>query len=300
MSKSIMVQASQKLNLVGKLLDVNFGSGTLSDGRKYERATATIQVTQSVTGREETSEIPASFFATEFTSTGKNNPAWKSLQDLKMMKTVQNVGIDNASTVRITGAQLQENNFVSRNGQLINGWQLRCSFINETNLKEAATFNVEIFIMSIDDEIDSNGEETGRLKIKGGIVQYNGRLDVLDFVVENPDAIDFIRRNWENNDTLMARGYLRVTSVEEKRPSGGGWGEEIPDTTTKYVRELIISTGDDEGREEEFAYDPSEIKKAFNVRKAEIEQLQIDAKKKASSAPVQTAASTSASKYSWE
>ena len=215
------------------------------------------------------------------------------------MKTAQNVGIDAASTVRVSGINLQENNFVSRNGQLINGWQLRCSFINETSQKDAATFNIEIYIMGMDDELDRDGEETGRLKIKAGIVQYNGRLDVVDFVVENPDSIDFIKRNWEVNNTLGARGFMRVTSVEEKSTGGGGWGEEVPDTTTRYVRELIISTGDDEGREEDFAYSPEEIKKAFNIRKAEIEQMQIDARNKAGSkaAAPQTTASA---KYSWE
>ena len=47
----------------------------------------------------------------------------------------------------------------------------------------------------------------------------------------------------------------------------------MPDTTTRMIRELIITKGDDEGKEEDFAYDPAEIKKGFNARKAEIEQL---------------------------
>ena len=65
---------------------------------------------------------------------------------------------------------------------------------------------------------------------------------------------------------------------------------------------MIITTGDDECKEEEFAYDPVEIKKAFNERKAAIEQLQIDARAKA---PKQGAGSANAvettnKKYDWE
>ena len=140
MSKSITIQAGNKLNLAGVLMDVTPGSGTLADGRPYKRATVTIRVTQAYGGKTETSDIQVGMFATEFTSTGKQNPAWKSLLDLAMMKTAQNVGVDNASHVRLTGATLQENNFVSRNGQLINGWQIRGSFINEAKVADVASF----------------------------------------------------------------------------------------------------------------------------------------------------------------
>ena len=111
--KDINVQAQNKINLVGKLLDFNPAEGTTRDGRKYERANATIRVTQSYSGHEETSEIPVSFFVTQYTSTGKTNPAWTSFQELKTYNTAQNVGIDAADTIRVTGCTISENNFVS-------------------------------------------------------------------------------------------------------------------------------------------------------------------------------------------
>ena len=301
MSKSISIQATNKLNLAGKLMDVAFGDGKLSDGRPYQRATVTIRVNQSYCSKEEVSDIQVGMFATEFTSTGKPNPAWKSLNDLKLMKTAQNVGVDNASHVRLTGATLQENNFVSRNGQLINGWQIRGSFINEANVSDVASFVTDIFIMDMHDEINRNDEPTGRLIIKGGIVQYGGRLDVVEFIVEMPDAVEYISRNWEVNGTVTVRGRIRVLSQEEEVQSSG-WGEDVPDTTTRFVRELIITTGDDECKDEEFAYDRAEIKKAFNERKAAIEQEQINAR---ANAPKQgagsaNAAETTSKKYDWE
>ena len=299
--KSIQIQAGNKLNLAGKLMDVSFGEGKLSDGRHYERATVTIRVTQTFGGKTETSEIPIGLFATEFTSTGKPNPAMRSIQDLKKMNTAQNVGVDNAAQVRLTGASLQENNFVSRSGQLSNGWQIRGSFINEARVSDVASFTTDIFIMDMHDEVDKEGDTTGRLIVKGGIVQYGGRLDVVEFVVEAADTVEYISRNWEPNTTVTVKGRIRVTSQEEEVASSG-WGEDVPDTTTKYVRELIITTGDDQPKEEDFAYDPVEIKKAFNERKAAIEQMQINAR---SAAPKQGAGSansadTSANKYSWE
>ena len=301
MSKSISIQAGNKINLAGVLMDVTPGSGKLSDGRPYKRATVTVRVTQAYGGKTETSDIQVGMFATEFTSTGKQNPAWKSLLDLEQMKTAQNVGIDAASHVRLTGATLQENNFVSRTGNLINGWQIRGSFINEAKVSDVASFVTDIFIMSMDDEVDREGETTGRLKIKGGIVQYGGKLDVVDFIVEAPDTVEYISRNWEVNGTVTVKGRIRVLSQEEE-VQATGWGEDVPDTTTRFVRELIITTGDDECKEEDFAYDPVEIKKAFNERKAAIEQMQINAR---TTAPKQgagsaNAAEASSKKYDWE
>jgi hypothetical protein len=301
MSKSISIQANNKLNLAGTLMDVNPGSGTLSDGRPYKRATVTIRVTQTYGGKTETSDIQVGMFATEFTSTGKQNPAWKSLLDLELMKTAQNVGIDKASHVRLTGASLQENNFVSRNGQLINGWQIRGSFVNEAKVADVASFATDIFIMDMHDEVDREGDTTGRLVVKGGIVQYGGKLDVVEFIVEDPDAVEYISRNWEVNGTVTVKGRIRVLSQEEEVQSSG-WGEDVPETTTRFVRELIITAGDDECKEEDFAYDPVEIKKAFNERKAAIEQLQINARQNApkQGAGSANAAEASSKKYDWE
>ena len=297
--KDINVQAQNKVTVVGKLLDVVTGEGQLSYGRHYERATLTIRTTQTYGGREETSEIPVSLFATQYTSTGKQNPAWTSMQAIKTLKTAQNVGIDDADTVRVSSGNLQENNFVSRNGQLINGWQIRSSFISGSKVADVASFICDIFIMDMHDEVDRNGEPTGRLVVKGGLVQYGGKLDVIEFIVEDPNAVDFISRNWEINQTVTVKGRIRVTSTEEKSSGNdASWGEDIPETTTRFVRELIITKGDDEGKEEEFAYNPADIKNAFNVRKANIEQLQIDAKNggKKAAAP----AKSTSNKYSWE
>lgn len=297
--RDLSVQAQNKINIVGKLLDVTFGEGKLSDGRAYQRASLTIRANQTFGGREEISEVPVSIFATQYTSTGKLNPAWKSLQDLHEYKTVQDVGFDNADKIRVTGCTISENNFVSRNGQLINGWQLRASFINAASTEDVASFINDIFIMDMHEELDRNDEPTGRLVIKGGLVQYGGKLDVLEYIVEQPEAVEYISSHWNVNDTVTVRGRIRVTSIEEK-PSGveSSWGEDIPEATTRYVRELIITKGDDEGKEEEFAYDPTEIKKGFNVRKANIEQMQADAKNGATKKAAPAAQATN--KYSWE
>ena len=112
--KDLTQQSTQKINLVGKLLDATFNKGKLSDGRNYERVNLNLRVTQTYNNREETSDIPVSMFAAEYTNSGSLNPGWKSIQDLKEMKTVQNDGLANADTIRLSGVSLRENAFITK------------------------------------------------------------------------------------------------------------------------------------------------------------------------------------------
>lgn len=297
MSKNIMEQATNKLNIVGKLLDTTFREGKTSTGQNYESCNFTVRVTQTYGGREETSEIPVSIFATQYTSQNKPHPGYKNIQEMKKMKTVQDYGEAEATIVRMTSANIRENNFVSRSGQLVNGWQINTSFLNEGKASDIASFNMDIFIMDMHEEVDREGEPTGRLVVKGAVVQYGGRLDVIEFIVEDNDAVNYISRNWEENKTVNVGGRIRVTSQEEKRSaSESSWGEELPETSTRMVRELIITRGSDEPFDDDFAYDAAEIKKAFNERKARLEQMQIDAKNNTK----KSAPAASKSNYSWE
>lgn len=271
----ILKQSTNKVTIVGKLLDISFATGKTKDGKPYERANMTVRVTQTYGGRTETSDIPVSSFATQFTKTGAANPAYNSIQELKTLKTAQNVGIDNADTVCMTSAALGENSYPTKAGKMVTNWQVTSSFFSNRKVEDTATFSVDMFIMDMHDEVDTEGDTTGRLIVKGGIVQYGGALDVVEFVVEMPECVEHISRYWQVNHTVNAKGRIRYTSVEEaKAVSETSWGEEVPTTSTKMVRELVIMTGDDEsrGEDDENAYSPVEIKKAFNARKAKLEQ----------------------------
>lgn len=296
--KKLDKQSINKVNIVGKLLETTFREGTTkNDNKPYESCNYIVRVNQVIEGKEEIHEIPASVFATKYTNAGKANPVYKTIQDMRKMNTIQKDGESAASIVRITGGNINENYFVSQSGQFVDGWQLRTSFVNEGGKGELATFNVEIYIIDMHDEVDKNDEPTGRLVIRGGIVQYGEKLDVVEFLVEAPDKVEYISRNWNINDTVLAKGYIRYTAQEDAKPANqSSWGDDIPDGTTQMKRELIIAGGSDEPYDEEFAYDPVEIRKAFNVRKAIIEQAQIDARNKGQ----KKEAAPSKSNYSWE
>ena len=109
----------------------------------------------------------------------------------------------------------------------------------------------------------------------------------MEFVVEEPSCVNFLTNNLEINQTMVLGGRIRYTSVEEASTSSGSWGEEVAASTTKMVRELVICGGEEGPKDEEFSYEPVEIKKAFNVRKAKMDQLMINSKNKGTIPPVE-------------
>lgn len=301
--KEITKQSTNKVNISGKVLGINIREGKTKDGKNYVGGKVVVQVNQTYFGNEELSEVSVGFFSTALTNKGTVNPAYESIQDLKNLKTAQTVGLNGADMITINGASLRENMFVAKNSnQLIDTWDINASFFKAGADKETASFAIDVYIMDKTEELDKEGVETGRLIIKGGIVQYGGRLDIVNFYAEEPEVIDYINRNWEPDTTVQIRGRVRMTK-KEKKPTvkTSSWGEEIPeDTSTQFVNELIICTGDE--YEEEVSYDPTDIKKAFSERKARIEQMRMDASngsKASTSAPAAPAASKK-KMYDWE
>lgn len=282
-------QSKNNVQIIGKVLDVTVVEGTAkATGKPYARGSVTVRAVQTLNGKTDTNEIVVPFFANQYTNNNTINPAYDGIQKLRHLKTAQLNGIDEADTIAIRRASLRENNFVSKNtGSVINSWQIVASFYNVGGTKDLACFETEIFIMDMHDETDRDGDPTGRLIIKGGIVQYAGRLDVVEFIVEDPDGVDFISRNLNINDTVRVEGFIRVTTREVETASSS-WGQPVPKATPQFVRELIITDSSKTAYDEDNSYDPTDIRKAFQVRKATIDQMIQDAKKPAAAKPKAT------------
>lgn len=301
MAKEIMTQATNRVNIIGKLVSVSHREGKTTTGKNYVSGNLIVRTEQSYFGNDELSEISVSFFSTALTNKGTVNPAYENIQKLREFKTVQNVGLDEADTIRITGASLAENMFIAKaSNQLVDTWTVKASFFNKGNSPEVASYCVDAFIFDKHPEVDREGEETGRVIVKGGIVQYGGVLDIVEFIAEDSMVVDHITRNWEDNSTVQIKGRIRAVTKEDNRATAqsSSWGEAIPEpNSTRVVRELIITGGSDEPYDEEFGYDPTDIRKAFAERKARIEELRMDKAPKAVK-PVEPAKKKLT--YTWE
>lgn len=311
MSKLTSNPSNNSVTITGKLNDVVVREGTSKVGGKpYRAGTATIRVDQTYGGKNEVSEVPVQFIAMKFKKDGTSNPAYESLGQLTtQFKSIQNYGFDQASRIRVNGrsGNISENMFVGRDAeQVVSSWRINASFFNAVGSDsmpanaDCATFNMDIFIMSITREMTPEGEETGRLKIRGGVVQWGNKLDQLDFFVEDPTAVEYIERTWSMNDTVNVVGRIRYTSqtVAKSYHSENSWGEAIPETTTQVKRELIITHGSDEPFDEDLAYAPEDIQVLNADRNNRKEQLKIEARSKATQKASKPIVETS--NYGWE
>lgn len=306
--RDLTIQSANQITVVGKLLECDIKEGMTKANKPYARANLTVRVTQTYRGKEETSEIVLPFFSCKYTNAGKSNPAYEEIMKFKTMRTAASAGIDSADTICVrgkSGGALEENFYMNRNtGKLSDIWRLSCSFTSrvDATLGEIASWAAEIYILDIKEELDANEEATGRIIVRGGIVQYGGRLDVLNFIVEDPNDVDYFTRNHAVNDTINACGRIRMTAKEIQKAGNkdSSWGEDLfTQTITRHVNELIL-TGTKpsyNNDNEDMAYDPVEIKKGFNARKMRMEQAQLDTPtaKKTTVIP-----KTDANPYAWE
>ena len=276
------------IEVVGVLNEIDLREGTTQKGQEYIAGKITIKSNIKVHGIDKEVEIPFNVYANKYTKNGGPNPSYDSIKNVKEnMISVASCGDPmKASYVRVyqsTGS-LRENSFVDKSGKLVETVRISSGFFNTVSrdkYEEKASFNATIFILAIDEEVDRDGAPTGNLKIKGGIPGYNGTINVIDFIVENKDAVDHISSYWFKADTVKIYGIIDYSTTVTKIQEDVGFGEPIEKTITKSERKLVITSGSPAALDEEEAFDSGEISKAMVARKAEQDKKKEEANKPA-------------------
>lgn len=292
-----MKQALNKVFVDGILSENNLKLSTYEkDGKTIEYIGGDFKLKTS--HKDKVLEIPFYVFAKKMTNAGKINPAYTSME--KMLNTyisiASNGGENGATCLRISGATISMNDYVSeKSDEIVSYPRIMASFVKPIAKDDIKYnhFDVEFVVASKNMEVDKEGTETGRLKIKAVLPQYGDRVDVVDFYVANAAGIDYIEQNWQNNDTVHAKGYLNFTSTTSIELVEMAFGEPQERTKTISVSELMVESGD-APYEGEFAYDFDEIATAMKARKARLDELKAG-KKSSGKATPKTPAKTSKS-----
>lgn len=272
---------NNKVNIVGLLSENNIEQRE-KDGRKYVTGNIKVQISPD-------NIVPINVFSFENTKTGAKNPSYTQIMNLyeKGISLAACGGdVTKASKIRANTCRFEENMFASRfNGNVVSSTRITGSFFTLGSSEDPkATFNCGIFIKAIKDEVDNEGEETGRLLIEGIIEQYN-RWDSMTFIAESKQAVDYIRSNWEKGDTVSISGKIVSRTITQTVTSGdeGGFGEPEEETRTYHRIEYIITSGS-EPKEDEFAYDKEKVKEGLADRERRKVELVEGAKKTAAKA----------------
>ena len=272
---------NNKVNIVGLLSENNIELRE-KDGRKYVTGNIKIQVSPD-------NIIPINVFSFENTKAGTKNPSYTqimSVYDKGVSLAACGGDVTKATKIRANTCRFEENMFASRfNGNIVSSTRITGSFFTLGASEDPkATFNCGIFIKAIKDEVDNEGEETGRLLIEGILEQYN-RWDVMTFIAETKQAVEYIRANWEKGDTVSVSGKIVGKTITQTVTSGdeGGFGEPEEETRTYHRIEYIITSGS-EPKEDEFAYDKEKVKEGLADRERRKVELVEGAKKPAAKA----------------
>ena len=274
-------QAENRVKIEGILAEIDIKPGTFNkNGQTMESigGSITVKVTQKISGEEKELAIPIHMFASKLTNKGTPNPAYESIKriaDEYVSIAASENGEDGADRVRITNASIRMNEYYSQDGRLISFPRVNASFvqkINKSDCKPEATYMTEFVVAQKNEEIDRNGEETGRYRIDAIIPQYGGKVDVVPMYAQSPGVIDAVKTYWEIGNTVKANGRLDFSATTETTIEEVDFGEPIEKTRTINRSDLIITGGSQEPLEGDFAFNNDEIQNALAERKLRLEK----------------------------
>ena len=274
-------QAENRCKIEGILAEIDIKPGHFEkNGQQVESIGGSIivKVTQKISGEEKELAIPVHMFASKLTNKGTPNPAYDSIQ--KVMNEYVSIaasdnGEDGADRIRITNASVRMNEYYSQDGRLVSFPRINASFvqrINKSDCKPEATFTAEFVVANKSEEVNRNGDATGRYRIDAIVPQYGGKVDVVPMYAQSPGVISAVSTYWEIGDTVKANGRLDFSATTETILEEVDFGEPIEKTRTINRSDLIITGGSQEPLEGDFAYDNTEIQSALADRKARLEK----------------------------
>ncbi len=246
-------QSETKVEVEGILSSKKLEASKDNNGNNIIKGNVVIKV-------DDTNSISFSVYASEKTSKGEASKAYAGINTvMNEYKSIADVGEAEADRVHANG---QFNTYKGTDGRDITNY--KASFFTRINrpLDPKRKFSTEVFIKSKVWESDSNGEETGRLKIRGIAPDYQG-INILDMICPEKDTdgnsfASVADDLFEVGNTYLINGEIVNSRVEKKVTAALGKVEG----KTEFKNELVI-TGSTPAYEEEKAYSTDAINLAI-------------------------------------
>lgn len=265
-SKTSLRQANAKVRVVGIVSEKKLEMKT-ENGMKRIEGSITVKTS-------DTNFVQFHIYCNEKNKQGEDNRAFDGLVTvMNEYQSIADVGEADADKVRVNG---QLNFFTSQNGNNIVNYN--SNFFNRIKSDEyvpEASFELEMFIKAIVPEVDTDGEETGRVKIVGWVPTYNG-IEPVELIVEEENASG-AESTYEPGMTAEFYGDIinnRITKIIEKPVAFGKPKKEVKNS---FVNELVVNGGSepydpDAEDEAQRAYDKAVIKAAIAEREHSIQE----------------------------
>lgn len=215
----------------------------------------------------------------EKTNAGADNKTYAGIVTvMNEYKSIAQVGEEEADKVRVSG-DINLYTSAMNNVTIMN---YKSNFFNRLKnpdeYEPRAEFNLEVFISSITPEVDSEGEETGRIIVNGWTVTYSG-VEPVKLYAEG-DVASAVDSTFEPGQTVEFVGDVVNNRIEKVTEIPMAIGKPRRKVETSYKNELII-TGASEAYEEgvtpEKPYEADVIKAAIQERQNKLEEAKAKA-----------------------
>lgn len=197
-------------------------------------------------------------------------------------KSIETHGEAEADKVRIEQGRIGKNEYVGQDGEFKSYPHLSTTFINRVRENDVfepkARFTLEMVVANKTEE-KRNGEETGRLILKGYVLGYQeGKDDTkkifpFEVIVSEPQSVNYVQNTYEKGNTVTVYGEIVNQTIITKKEVEVGFGAPQENIERKTVREYVVDGGTEPlDEEDKNAYDPKLIKEALKKREAAIEK----------------------------
>ena len=213
------------------------GQNAAKPGSKYVSGKLSIEVSED-------NVVTVEIFENEITKAGAKNQKYDKLIQLIGGNSIVSAGRDNAVCLKIDSA-LSLNDWYRPDGELIstlrnfNGF---INFISAGEVQPSATFEVDMLITSITDDMTKNEdnvyEPNGALKVKGVIFDFASRVMPVELLVENEAGVKYFRDIEPNTFTkVWGKQETQTNTVTKVEESAFGEDKvaEYTNTRKKFV-----------------------------------------------------------------
>jgi hypothetical protein len=276
----MLKQKENRVKIEGILAEIDINPSTFKKNGVDTDAiggSIIVKVIQKINNVEKELMIPVHMFSAKYTNAGKPNPAFESIAKVRNeFKSIASTGDESlADRVRITNGQIRMNEYYSADGRLVSFPRINASFVNKITtgeFKPEATFALEFAVANAGDEMDKNGEPTGRYNVTALVPQYGEKVDVVPLFAENEKVISAISTYWTIGDTFKANGRLDFSSTTEVTYEEVDFGEPVEKIRTINKSDLIITGGSQVPYEGDFALAKEDLDAALARRKVALEE----------------------------
>jgi len=251
MAEQKSLKTKNKSEFIGYLKEINLKKDKNDDKENFISGTITLKY-----GEKLNQQADIKVYKKELTQNGSVAKTYEKLTDLMDNGVTVDKATEekSATIIRIYGngdfvPQVVLNEYF-KDGEHFMNPQAEMGFgniaintVSEDSFK--AEFDMDIILASDPEkEKDKENDETGRLIVKGYMINYNNEIKPMTFIAEDEDLVDGME-GLSKGDMVNIWGNVstgKIVEVKQKKSGFGGKAKTEEDIS--YVNELIITGGE--------------------------------------------------------